>query len=58
MSILLRVSIACVTFCFLFMGLVSIVLLIVEHFSNTPKGTIEDDGVSDRAPEMAKLDCS
>jgi hypothetical protein len=56
MSILLCVSIACVTFCLLFMGLGLIVLLIVEHFSNTSQATIEDEGIADRAPQMAKLD--
>ena len=56
MSILLCVSIACVTFCSLFMGLGLIVLLIVEHFSNTSQVTIDDEGISDRAPQMAKLD--
>jgi hypothetical protein len=53
MSILLCVSIACVTFCLLFMGLGLIVLLIVEHFSNTSQ---DDEGIADRAPQMAKLD--
>ena len=53
MSILLCVSIACVTFCSLFMGLGLIVLLIVEHFSNTSQ---DDEGIADRAPQMAKVD--
>ena len=56
MSVLLCVSIACVTFCLLFMGLGLIVLLIVEHFSNTSQVTIDDEGIADRAPQMAKLD--
>ena len=56
MSILLCISIACVTFCLLFMGLGLIVLLIVEHFSNTSQVTIDDEGIADRAPQMAKLD--
>ena len=56
MSILLCVSIACVTFCMLFMGLGLIVLLVVEHFSNTSQVTIDDEGIADRAPQMAKLD--
>jgi hypothetical protein len=56
MSILLCVSIACVTFCSLFMGLGLIVLLIVEHLSNTSQATIDDEGIADRAPQMAKLD--
>ena len=56
MSILLCVSIACVTFCSLFMGLGLIVLLIVEHFSNTSQVTIDDEAISDRALQMAKLD--
>ena len=56
MSILLCVLIACVTFCLLFMGLGLIVLLIVEHFSNTSQVTIDDEGISDQAPQMAKLD--
>jgi hypothetical protein len=56
MSILLCVSIACVTFCLFFMGLGWIVLLIVEHFSNTSHVTIDDEAISDRALQMAKLD--
>jgi hypothetical protein len=50
MSILLCVLIAWVTFSLLFMGLG---LLIVEHFSNTPKVTIADEST---APKIAKLD--
>jgi hypothetical protein len=53
MSILLCVSIAGVTFCLLFVGLGLIVLLIVEHFSNTSQITIDDEGISDQAPQTA-----
>jgi hypothetical protein len=53
MSILLCVLIARVTFSLLFVGLG---LLIIEHFSNTPQVTIDDDGISEQAPQMAKLD--
>ena len=56
MSILLCVSIAWLTFCLLFVGLALIVLLIVEHFSSTSQVTIDDQGIADRAPQMAKLD--
>ena len=53
MSILLCVSIAWVTFGLLLVGLS---LLIVEHFSNTSQVTIDDEDISDQAPQMAKLD--
>jgi hypothetical protein len=53
MSILLCVLIAWVTFGLLLVGLG---LLIVEHFSNTSQVTIDDEGISDQAPQMAKLD--
>jgi hypothetical protein len=53
MSTLLCVLIAWVTFGLLFVGLD---LLIVEHFSNTPQVTIDDEGISDQAPQMAKFD--
>ena len=56
MSILLCVSIAWVTLCVLFVGLVLIVLLIVEHVSNTSQAMAADEGISDQAPHMAKLD--
>ena len=56
MSILLCVLIAWVAFCLLVVGLVLISLLIVEHFSSTSQVTIDDDGISDRAPQTAKLD--
>jgi hypothetical protein len=56
MSILLCVSIAWLTFCLLFVGLALTVLLVVEHFSNTSQATIDDEGISDQAPQMAKLD--
>ena len=55
MSILLCVSIAWVAFCLLFVGLGLIFLLIVEHFS-TSQVTIDGEGISDQAPQMAKLD--
>ena len=55
MSILLCVSIAWLTFCLLFVGLALIVLLVVERFSNTSQVTIDDEGISDQAPQMAKL---
>ena len=51
MSILLCVSIAWLTFCLLFVGLALIVLLIVEHLSNTSRVTIDDEGISDQAPQ-------
>ena len=53
MSILLCVLIAWVTFGLLLVGLG---LLIVEHFSNTSQVAIDDEGISDQAPQMAKLD--
>jgi hypothetical protein len=53
MSILLCVSIAWVTFGLLLVGLG---LLIVEHFFHTPQVTIDDESISDQAPQMAKLD--
>ena len=51
MSILLCVSIAWVTFGLLFVELG----LLIEHFSNTSQVTIDDEGIADRAPQMAKL---
>ena len=56
MSILLCVSIACVTFCLLFMGLGLIVLLILERFPNTSQVTIDDEGISEAATQTAKFD--
>jgi hypothetical protein len=56
MNILLYVWIAWVTLCVLFVGLDLIVLLIVEHASNTPQAMEADEGVSDQALHMAKLD--
>jgi hypothetical protein len=53
MSILLCILIAWVTFSLLFVGLG---LLIVEHFSNTPKVTIADESLSEVATQTAKLD--
>jgi hypothetical protein len=53
MSILLCVLFAWISFGLLFVGLC---LLIIEHFSNTSQVTIDDEGISDRAPQMAKLD--
>ena len=53
MSTLLCVLIAWVTFGLLFVGLG---LLIVEHFSNTSQVTIDDESISDQAPQMAKFD--
>ena len=53
MSILLCVSIAWVTFCLLFVGLG---LLFVEHFSKTSQVTIDDEGISDPVPQLAKRD--
>jgi hypothetical protein len=55
MSILLSVLIAYVTFGLLFVGLG---LLIVEHFSNTPKATIADESISEAGTQIAKLDCA
>jgi hypothetical protein len=56
MNILLFVSIAWVTLCVLFVGLDLIVLLIVEHASNTSQAMEADEGISDQALHMAKLD--
>jgi hypothetical protein len=56
MSILLYVSIAWVTLCVLFVGLDLICLLTVEHASDTSQAMGADDGISDQAPHMAKLD--
>ncbi len=53
MSILLCVLTAWVTFGLLLVGLG---LLIVERFSNASQVTIDDEGISDQAPQMAKLD--
>ena len=53
MSILLCVLIAWVTFSLLFVGLG---LLIIEHFSNASPVVIDDEGISEQAPQMAKLD--
>jgi hypothetical protein len=53
MSILLCVLIAWVTFGLLLVGLG---LLIVKHFFHTPQVTIEDESISDQAPQMAKFD--
>jgi hypothetical protein len=53
MSILLCVLIAWVTFGLLLVGLG---LIIVEHFSNTSQVAIDDEGISDQASQMAKLD--
>ena len=55
MSILLCVLISWVTLGLLLVGLG---LLIVEHFSNTSQVTIDDEDISDRAPQIAKLDCA
>ena len=56
MSILLYVSIAWVTLCVLFVGLELICLLIVEHASDTSHAMGADEGISDQARQMAKLD--
>jgi hypothetical protein len=56
MSILLCVSIAGVLLCVLFVGLDLIVLLIIEHASNTSQAMIADERISDQAPQVAKLD--
>ena len=56
MNILLYVSIAWVTLCVLFVGLDLIVLLIVEHASNTSQAMGADESISDQAPQIAKLD--
>ena len=56
MSILLCVSITWVTLCLSSLGLDLVVLLIVEHFSNTSQVTFDDEGIANRAPQMAKLD--
>jgi hypothetical protein len=56
MNILLYVSIAWVTLCVLFVGLDLILLLIVEDASNTSQAMEADEGISDQAPHIAKLD--
>ena len=56
MNILLYVSIAWVTLCVLFVGLNLIFLLMIEHTSNTSHAMEADEGISDQAPHMAKLD--
>src|SRR5439155_11962678 len=56
MNILLYVSIAWVTPCVSLVGLDLIVLLIVEHASNTSQAMEADEGISDQALHMAKLD--
>jgi hypothetical protein len=56
MSVLLCVSIAWVTLCVLFVGLVSIFLLILEHASDASQAMGADGGISDQAPHMASLD--
>jgi hypothetical protein len=56
MSILLCVLITWVTLCLSSLGLDLVVLLIVEHFSNTSQVTFDDEGIANRAPQMAKLD--
>ena len=56
MNILLYVSIAWVALCVLFVGLNLIFLLIVEHTSNTSQAMAADEGISDQAFHMAKLD--
>ncbi len=56
MSILLCVSIAWVTLCVLLVGLDLICLLIVEHASDTSQAMGADEGISDQARQMAKLD--
>jgi hypothetical protein len=56
MSILLCVSIAWVTFGLLFVGLDLILLLIVEHASNTCQAMLAHERISDQAPQLAKRD--
>jgi hypothetical protein len=56
MNILLYVSIAWVTLCVLFVGLDLIFLLIVEQASDTSQAVAADEGISDQARQMAKLD--
>ena len=56
MSILLCVPIAWVTFCLLLVGLILISLLSVERASDTSQVTIDDEGCSGQAPQMAKFD--
>jgi len=56
MSILLYVLIAWVTLCVLFVGLELICLLIVEHASDTSHAMGADEGISDQARQMTKLD--
>src|SRR5258708_39818105 len=56
MNIWLYVSIDWVTVWVLFVGLDLIVLLIVEHASNTSQAMEADEAISDQALHMAKLD--
>jgi hypothetical protein len=56
MSIQLCVLTAWVTLCVLYVGLVLISLLIVEHSSIPSQVTFDDPGISDQAPQTAKLD--
>jgi hypothetical protein len=56
MSIQLCILIAWPTLCVLYVGVVLISLLIVEHFSVTSQVTIDDEGISNQALQTAKLD--
>jgi hypothetical protein len=56
MSILLCVSIAWVTLCVFFVGLVLIFLLMIEHASNTSQAMVADERFSDQTPQLSKLD--
>jgi len=56
MSIFLYVSIAWVILCALFVGLELIFLLILERASDTTQATAADEGISDPARHVAKLD--
>ena len=55
MSILLCVLITWVTLCLSSLGLDLVVLLIVEHFSNTSQVTIADESISEAATQTAKF---
>jgi hypothetical protein len=56
MNLLLPVSIAWVALFVLFVGLDLIFLLIIERASNTSQAAMADEGTSDLAPQLAKLD--
>ena len=56
MNMLLYISIAWVILCVLFVGLELIILRIVERASDTSQARAANEGISDQARELAKLD--